>query len=264
MFILSDLIGSNDQVDVNEGPFIANDSISLTEDQALRFDPSINDINPNTGEASIPTSVSQSSSNKGSLVLDSEGYITFSAIDSFDYLQQGESATEVFSYTGVDGDGLSDTALVDVTIEGVNDPPAARTDQVSVNEDTDLVFNPLDNDVDLDRGDNIKVVEVSNPAGNIGSALLLENNQVAYQTNGAFDSLPEGGKASETFFYQISDNQNSVDQGQVDVTINGVNDAPVAQSDFSVFEDEEVEVDVTKNDSDVDEGDLLRLLVISS
>ena len=266
VYSFSDLIGSNDQIDVNEGPFVANDSISLTEDQALRFDPSVNDINPNTGEASIPTAVSQSSSNKGSVVLDSEGYITFSAIDSFDYLQQGESATEVFSYTGVDGDGLSDTALVDVTIEGVNDPPAAGTDQVSVNEDTDLVFNPLDNDIDLDRGDNIKVVQVSNPAGNIGSALLLENNQVAYQTNGAFDSLPEGGKASETFFYQISDNQNSVDQGQVDVTINGINDAPVAQSDtFSVFEDEEVEVDVTQNDSDVDEGDLLKVTeVISS
>ena len=265
VYSFSDLIGSSGQVDVNEGPFVANDSISLTEDQALRFDPSVNDINPDTGETSIPTEVSQSSSNKGSVVLDSEGYITFSAIESFDYLQQGESATEVFSYTGVDGNGLSDTALVDVTIEGVNDPPAAGIDQVSVNEDADLVFNPLDNDIDLDQGDTIKVVEVSNPASNIGSALLLENNQVIYQTNGAFDSLPEGGEASETFFYQISDDQNSVDQGQVDVTINGVNDAPIAQSDtFSVFEDEEVEVDVTQNDSDVDEGDLLKVTEVLS
>ena len=79
-----------------------------------------------------------------------------------------------------------------MTIEGVNDPPAAGIDQVSVNEDADLVFNPLDNDIDLDQGDTIKVVEVSNPASNIGSALLLENNQVVYQTNGAFDSLFEG------------------------------------------------------------------------
>ena len=265
IYSFSDLIGSSGQVDVNEGPFVANDSISLTEDQALRFDPSVNDINPDTGETSIPTEVSQSSSNKGSVVLDSEGYITFSAIESFDYLQQGESATEVFSYTGVDGNGLSDTAFVDVTIEGVNDPPAAGIDQVSVNEDADLVFNPLDNDIDLDQGDTIKVVEVSNPASNIGSALLLENNQVIYQTNGAFDSLPEGGEASETFFYQISDDQNSVDQGQVDVTINGVNDAPIAQSDtFSVFEDEEIEVDVTQNDSDVDEGDLLKVTEVLS
>ena len=73
------------------------------------------------------------------------------------------------------------------------------------------------------------------------------------------------GEASETFFYQISDDLNSVDQGQVDVTINGVNDAPIAQSDtFSVFEDEEVEVDVTQNDSDVDEGDLLKVTEVLS
>ena len=47
----------------------------------------------------------------------------------------------------------------------------------------------------------------------------------------------------------------------MDVVIPGVNDIPVAQSNtFSVFEDEEVEVDVTQNDSDVDEGDLLKVL----
>ena len=79
-----------------------------------------------------------------------------------------------------------------MTIEGVNDPPAAGFDQVSVNEDADLVFNPLDNDIDLDQGDTIKVVEVSNQATNIGSALLLENNQMVIRLMVLLTPCPKG------------------------------------------------------------------------
>ena len=77
--------------------------------------------------------------------------------------------------------------------------------------------------------------------------------------------MAEGSSATESLTYTISDQVGAQSVGNVDVVITGVNDAPVAQSDtFSVSEDEEVEVDVTQNDSDVDEGDLLKVTEILS
>ena len=52
--------------------------------------------------------------------------------------------------------------------------------------------------------------------------------------------------ATESLTYTISDQVGAQSVGNVDVVITGVNDAPVAQSTLSVFEDEEVEVDVTQ------------------
>ena len=89
----------------------------------------------------------------------------------------------------------------------------------------------------------------------------LLDGQAVYDTNSAFESLPVGGQTTETFFYEVSDDNNSVDQGQVDVTVKGVNDDPVAVADsVLVSEDSSIEIDVTLNDTDVDSGDKLSVL----
>ena len=145
-------------------------------------------------------------------------------------------------------------------IEGVNDAPIAQSDQVVVSEDSVLKFNPSGNDIDLDQGDNLRTVDVFNPNGSLGNAYLLDG-QAVYDTNSAFESLPVGGQTTETFFYEVSDDNNSVDQGQVDVTVKGVNDDPVAVADsVLVSEDSSIEIDVTSNDTDVDSGDKLSVL----
>ena len=253
------IVGNNDK------PSVVDDSISLTEDQALKFDPAVNDTDVDQGQTVRPSSVTQSSGNSGVAVVDQDGSVTFSAIGNFDHLGQGDSATEVFYYTGVDGYGGSDTATVSVTIQGVNDAPIAQRDQVIVGEDSNLIFNPSGNDVELDQGDNLRTVDVFNPTGNAGTAYLSSDGQAVYETNGAFESLPVGGQATETFYYEVSDDQNSVDQGQVDITIKGVNDAPVALPDtVSVSEDQAIEIDVIQNDTDVDQGDSLNVLSVVS
>jgi VCBS repeat-containing protein len=253
------IVGNNDK------PSVVDDSISLTEDQALKFDPAINDTDVDQGQTVRPSSVTQSSGNNGVAVVDQDGNVTFSAIGNFDHLGQGDSATEVFYYTGVDGYGGSDTATVSVTIQGVNDAPIAQRDQVIVGEDSNLNFNPSGNDVELDQGDNLRTVDVFNPIGNAGTAYLSSDGRAVYETNGAFESLPVGGEATETFYYEVSDDHSSVDQGQVDITIKGVNDNPVALPDtVSVSEDQTIEIDVTQNDSDIDQGDSLNVLSVTS
>ena len=248
------IVGNNDK------PSVIDDSISLTEDQALKFDPAVNDTDIDQGQTVRPSAVTQPSGSNGTVVVDHDGNITYSAIGNFDYLGSGDTATEVFYYTGVDGYGGSDSALVNVIIEGVNDAPIAQSDQVVVSEDSVLKFNPSGNDIDLDQGDNLRTVDVFNPNGSLGNAYLLDG-QAVYDTNSAFESLPVGGQTTETFFYEVSDDNNSVDQGQVDVTVKGVNDDPVAVADsVLVSEDSSIEIDVTSNDTDVDSGDKLSVL----
>ncbi len=266
-YTVEDDFGARAQSDVNvtivgnnDKPSVIDDSISLTEDQALKFDPSVNDSDIDQGQTVRPSAVTQPSGSDGVVSVDQDGNITFSAIGNFDHLGQGDFAREIFYYTGVDGSGGSDSGLVNVLIEGVNDAPIAQRDQVIVSEDSVLTFNPSGNDIDLDQADSLRTVDVFNPAGNSGNAYLLDGKAV-YETNSAFESLPVGGQTSETFFYEVSDESNSVDQGQVDVTIKGVNDDPVAVADsVQVSANSTIEIDVTSNDTDVDSGDKLSVL----
>ncbi len=59
--------------------------------------------------------------------------------------------------------------------------------------------------------------------------------------------------AADSFTYQISDGNGGFDTAVVSLTINAVNDAPVANNDtFTVAEDASVTINVRANDTDVD------------
>ena len=66
-----------------------------------------------------------------------------------------------------------------------------------------------------------------------------------------------GQTATTTFKYTIKDNANLTDTAQVTVTINGVNDAPVAANDTMTTGEDgpAVSIDPRGNDSDADLGD---------
>ena len=71
-------------------------------------------------------------------------------------LAQGQTATEIFQYTARDAGGLTDDAVLTVTVTGVNDAPVANADTVGgAVEDTTLVIagaTLLANDTDPDAG----------------------------------------------------------------------------------------------------------------
>ena len=66
----------------------------------------------------------------GSVTINSDGSYTYT-LDNTDAqtnaLAQGESVTDVFSYTVTDG-GATDTATLTITITGTNDGPVAVGD----------------------------------------------------------------------------------------------------------------------------------------
>jgi hypothetical protein len=132
--------------------------------------------------------------------------------------------------------------------------PNAISDSVSLTEDTEKTINVLANDTDPD-GDALTVTAVGDAAK--GSAVLNADGTITYTPAPDFNG-------SDTFTYTVSDGNGGTDTAAVQVTVDAVNDAPVAANDiFAVAQDTTLTANgVLDNDWDAD-GDVLSTSVIS-
>jgi hypothetical protein len=105
-------------------------------------------------------------------------------------------------------------------VQGVsNQPPDAKDDSATTNEDNSVTINVLANDADPD-GDTLTVGSVTQPTN--GSAALNADNTVTYTPNRDFNG-------QDTFTYTISDANGETATATVTVTVNAVNDAPTVK-----------------------------------
>ncbi len=132
---------------------------------------------------------------------------------------------------------------------GSNNPPVANNDQVTINEDTPFLLTQLlSNDTDPDQ-DIFVLNERSNPVN--GAFVLNQQQQWVYIPNANFFG-------SDSFTYNIQDARGAVSAfATVTVTINPVNDAPVAKDDgISTNEDTPITLNLLRNTSDLDNDPL--------
>ena len=103
------------------------------------------------GDTVAITSVDGQSASGATVTFDGT-VVSYDPADLFDTLKEGETATDAFSYTVDDGKGGTDTAIVTVEIQGVNDGPVlVATAAVSVDENTtDVAAGISATDVDSD------------------------------------------------------------------------------------------------------------------
>ena len=172
----------------------------------------------------------------GSVVVNADGTITYTPDPDF-------HGDDTFDYTISDGNGGTDTATVDITVNPINDPPVASDDVDTTDEDTPVTVSVLDNDTDVD-GDTLTVTNATDPAN--GSVVINADGTITYTPDPDFNG-------TDTFTYQVCDPDNACDTATVDITINPINDPPVANDDIDTTdEDTPVTVSVLDNDSDVD------------
>ena len=178
------------------------------------------------------------------LTVNANGTFNYNPNGQFEALNVSQTANDSFTYQISDGNGGTDTATVALTINGVNDAPDAQNDAVVTDEDTAVNGNVLVNngngvDSDVDNA-TLTVTQVNGQAANVGAQIALAsgallsvnaNGTFTYNPNGQFEGLNVGGTANDSFTYQISDGNGGTDTATVSLTINGVNDAPVAQDD---------------------------------
>lgn len=208
--------------------FITNEVTAISDDVLT------NDTDPD-GDPLTVTEVNGSAESIGQtitltsgalLVLNADGTFTYDPNGQFDYLDSEEEANDNFTYTVEDGNGGSDTAKVEITING-NGIPEAVDETFTTNEDIVISDNVLANDTDPD-GDPLTVTEVNGAAASVGQQITLASGAFlklnadgtfTYEPNGQFDSLESGETASDRFSYTVSDGNGGTDTATVDITI---------------------------------------------
>ncbi len=153
------------------------------------------------------------------------------------------------------GDGIIDAAAAIAAVNAVNDDPVAANDSASTNEDVMVSVAVLTGDSDPDQGDTLSVT----------SCTSASNGSVSQNGDNCEFTPSQDFNGQGSFDYAISDGNGGTDSASVTVTVNAVNDNPVAANDSaSTNEDVMVSVAVLTGDSDVDAGDTLSVTSCSA
>ena len=242
---------------VNHPPTANDDSFDMIGDIQLSGNVLANDTDVD-GDALTATMFSGPTN--GDLLLNIDGSFTYTP-------RVGFNGSDTFTYTASDGVDSSNVTAVNVTVVGGgggdgggddgggggNEAPVAGDDGYSVEEDSTVSGNVLSNDNDND-GDPLTTTLVSGPA----------HGNLAFNEDGSFSYTPEPNfNGEDGFSYIAADGSVTSSVASVTISINSVNDVPVAIDD-SVITDEngQLMIDVLANDTDV-EGDALTAWVDS-
>ncbi|MEJ2649927.1 MAG: Ig-like domain-containing protein, partial [Sedimentisphaerales bacterium] len=156
------------------------------------------------------------------------------------------NGTDSFSFRA--SDGINQSAITDfsITIQPMEDAPIAVTESsVSMNEDSPTTITLQASDPD---GDPLTYnIERAPSYGTLSG----KGPQVVYTPKKDFNFL-------DSFTFSVSDGKTKSNTATVYITVNSVNDPPVANDDKAeTFEDEPIEkISVTANDTDPDKDPL--------
>ncbi|MCX7428283.1 MAG: Ig-like domain-containing protein [Planctomycetia bacterium] len=213
---------------------------------------------------SINVGASDATSAKGATVtIQADGSFVYDPTGSAQLqgLAQGQSTTDTFLFTVDDGNGGQYSAVVTITVTGLNDQPTARADSFQTNEDTPLVAdetrNVLDNDTDPDTTDVLTVVGADSASVQGAAVTVHSDGTFSYNPGSLFNHLAVGESAQDSFSYTMSDGH-VTKTATVTVTITGVNDEPTAVADSAATgKSTVINIDVVDNDTDPDTSDVL-------
>ena len=229
---------------VDTAPVAADDSYTATEDTDLVVSaPGVLD-NDSDSDSDPLVAQLRDSPTHGTVILNPDGSFTYSP--DADYF-----GADAFSYVLSDG-YLTDTATVDLDVFPVNDPPVAQDDSYNTPEDEALVVaapGVLDNDDDVD-GDTLTAVVLTDP----------QSGTLALAVDGSFVYTPTAEYNGADAFTYIASDGALTDTATVNLTIDPVNDGPLAVDDaYTTTEDTDLVVTapgVLGNDTDIDDDPL--------
>uniref|UniRef100_UPI0005C8007C Ig-like domain-containing protein n=1 Tax=Thiomicrospira microaerophila TaxID=406020 RepID=UPI0005C8007C len=219
----------------NVAPIANNDAATTDQDTAIDSDAEaavngvlFNDISPD-GDPLTVSAVNGNAflvgqtifgTNGGLFTLNADGSYTFDPNDQFNSLAVNESATTSITYTVSDGEGGTDTAVLEITVTGVNDDPEAQNDIAITGMNTVVNIDVLDNDTDPDTSDVLVVSEINGSPVTVGTPVVVSNGQVTLLGNGTLDFEPAlGFDGPVTFDYTVSDQNGGTDTATVTVSV---------------------------------------------
>ena len=219
----------------------------------------------------------------GDLTLNADGSYTYNAntgISATEALDAGDIVKDYFNYTITDGSSTA-TALITITIIGVNDAPTVTNDTGYIHRDGTLTVangasavsgtstgsnsgDVLLNETDVDANDSLVVVGTvtqsggTNTAGgsvssnsntsNVGASITGIYGDLTLNEDGSYSyiannatSLTDGQTVTDIFTFTVSDTQGGTDTQTLTITVIGQSVALVNDTD-TVNEDATVTV----------------------
>jgi large repetitive protein len=189
---------------VDDAPVAANGAASGNEDTVITGILAATDID----SASLAYSRVANAAH-GSVTVHADG--TFSYTPNPDF-----NGNDSFTYKANDGTLDSNVATVSLTINPVNDAPVAANGAASGNEDTAITGTLSASDID---SASLTYSRVANAAH--GSVTVHTDGTFSYTPNADFNGI-------DSFTYKANDGALDSNVATVSLTINPVNDAPVA------------------------------------
>lgn len=244
--------------EVNDPPSAMPDAATTNEDVAVTVNVVANDTD---GDGSINASTvdlnttmagiqGNNSVTGGSFSVSNTGVVTFTPT-----LNYATSPVTV-SYTVNDNDGAtSNAATISITITPVNDAPEAVADAASGNEGATVTINILTNDSDVDGNLVASTVDLDTSIPGIQTTHSTTGGTFSISSPGVVAFTPLSTfNGSTSISYTVNDNGGATSNAvTITVTINAVNDPPVANDDVaSTTEDNAVIFSVVGNDTDED------------
>ncbi len=227
---------------INNPPTANSDTYSTVRNSPLSV--------PGTGVLSNDTDTDGPSLSANLVDLPTQGSLSLSPTGSFTYTPNANfTGTDTFTYRATDGISNSNLATVTISVTApVNNAPVANQDSFSFNENTSYSNSVLLNDTDTEDSKPQTAQLVTGPTHALSFAL---------NADGSFNYTPAANyNGTDSFTYIAKDSAGaSSNTATVNLTINPVNSAPIANADsFSVNEDTALSNNVLSNDSDVEDS----------
>ena len=208
---------------VPDAPAPVADTATVAEDSAASsVDVLANDVDPDNLSAPFNGGLTVTAAGPaahGTVAVAGDGLsVSYAPVADF-------NGSDSFRYTVCDAELTCTVATVSVTVTPVNDAPVATNDAAATDEDTPLSVpapGVLGNDSDVD-GDTLSAVVVDGPTHSATFTL---------HADGSYDYTPDPDfHGTDTFTYTANDASLNSNPATVTITVNSVNDAPVATDD---------------------------------
>ncbi|MEI7563639.1 MAG: Ig-like domain-containing protein, partial [bacterium] len=259
---------------VNHAPVGVADTASTPEDTQIDINVVANDTDADSDSLTV-SAVGTPAHGTASIVLNKVRYTPTQYYNGADSL----------TYTLSDGNGGTSSATVSMTVTAVENAPTAASNARTVNEDATLAFTAGNFGFsDVDTGDVLTDVKITSIPGTgtlyvdtdldgiVDAGEALSNNNTVSKANidaGRLKFKPVQytyGTPYTTFAFKVSDGiMYSTSAYTMTINITHVNHNPVAIADsISTLRSTLVDISVLGNDTDVDSGDILSLVGVTS
>ncbi|MFV0458992.1 MAG: Ig-like domain-containing protein [Actinomycetales bacterium] len=247
----------------NDAPTATDAEASTDQDAAIDVTALVeNGSDPDRADTLSLTGVDDSATQGTASVVD--GAVHYDPAGAWDHLAPGETAVDTVTFTLADDHGATVNAVLRITVTGLNDAPTAVTDYSGTDEQNPVTVDALLNDTDVDGPHNeLVLVSAQAPVG-LGSATVVAG-QVHFDPAGEFERLAPGESEDVTVSYVIADGDGAQSQGQIIITVTGVNDAPGGERACQVLEDDTLTLGTEElGATDPDSGDTVVATAIAT